>query len=313
MKEVFKYCGDSGTYKDFVTSFLVDEVVGAGAKSVKDFRATNTKNMIDYFQIEERAATGLNPYLLRFVTSFLVSQDAKELRVAKNCLTNLLTLHMAMVFYFQGNQALVKKLLKSCLKLTAYCQKHCGELAKSGELQGVIQSKLLNLATSSIDFSPSSDKKFSEQQLLWLELHLSVDAMGRQAAEEHGVKIGKVLEDSKAISTLKQQKEILKERDNFHLLKYLHHLKNISQEQRDAMKKPVESNKPVFDVMTRSLIQIPEAQRITVKFKDTTKIKPLCYIGVSNDPKTGVVLKGARDKEFDWPSGSVYLFYPVQK
>jgi len=42
----------------------------------------------------------------------------------------------------------------------------------------------------------------------------------------YGIQIGKVLEDSEDISKLKQQKQILKEGDDFDLQLYLHHLKN---------------------------------------------------------------------------------------
>jgi len=65
--------------------------------------------------------------------------------------------------------------------------------------------------------------------------------------------------------------------------------------------------------MTRSYINIPEVQRMTIKMKDSTKLKPLTYYGISNDPDKDVQLKVAKDKEIDWPSGSVYFFYPIMK
>lgn len=105
-----------------------------------------------------------------------------------------------MVIYFQGNADLVKKLLKSTLKLIIFCQSHALDLARSGELNGVIQCKLLNLATKSINFGYDGDKKFNEQQLFWLEIHLKVDELWKQVNEEFGIKIPKILEDSKDIS-----------------------------------------------------------------------------------------------------------------
>lgn len=74
----------------------------------------------------------------------------------------------------------------------------------------------------------------------------------------------------------------------------------------------IETNRPVFETMTRAFIEIPEVQRLKIKFKDTMKLKELTYLGISNDPKTGIVLKSQHDKEFTWAAGSFYLFYPVQ-
>jgi len=75
----------------------------------------------------------------------------------------LLNLHFIMVIYFQGQMDLVKKLLKSALRIIMYCEKNSEELAKAGELEGIIQNKLLNLTTKSINYGKDNDKKFSEQ------------------------------------------------------------------------------------------------------------------------------------------------------
>jgi hypothetical protein len=40
--------------------------------------------------------------------------------------------------------------------------------------------------------------------------------------------------------------------------------------------------------MTRCHVEIPEVQRMTIKMKDTTKLKPLSYFGLSNDPENDV-------------------------
>lgn len=202
-----------------------------------------------------------------------------------------------MIIYFQGDNELIKKLLKSTLRLIVFCQSHALDLAQSGELNGVIQCKLLNLATKSIFFGYDSDKKFNEQQLFWLEIHLKVDELWKQVNEEFGIKISKILEDSRDISELKQKKQILKEQDNFDLQMYLYHLKNCTQEQKDTMKINLESNNPMFNVMTRSHINMPEVQRMTIRMKDNTKLKPLCYYGISNDPDQEVQLKVSKDKE----------------
>lgn len=202
IRDVFTFCrGTEGG--EFIRSFVLEEVLQAGVRSVRDFRATSTKNLIDYFQVEEKAATGLNPYLLRFVSSYLVKEEAQDLTEIKNCLSSLISLHLCMVFYFQSHQALVKKLLKSCLKLVSFCKKHGQTLAKSGELTGIAQNHLLNLATKNVNYADQSDKRFSDQQLLFLELHLAVDSLCDEAAKRHNVHVGKVLEDSEAICAVR--------------------------------------------------------------------------------------------------------------
>jgi hypothetical protein len=65
--------------------------------------------------------------------------------------------------------------------------------------------------------------------------------------------------------------------------------------------------------MNRAFIELPEVQRLTVKFKDSMVLKDLTFIGICNDPAKGIELKTVRDKEFEWGAGSFYLFYPVYK
>lgn len=52
---------------------------------------------------------------------------------------------------------------------------------------------------------------------------------------------------------------------------------------------------------------------MTIKMKDSTKLKPLSYFGLSFDPDQDVQLKVEKDKEIEWPSGSAYLFYPLRE
>lgn len=74
----------------------------------------------------------MNPYLLRFITSYLVKEDLPDLKDLKNCIATLINLHLAMVFTFQDSKLLIRKLLKSCLKLVSYAIKHCKELVETG-------------------------------------------------------------------------------------------------------------------------------------------------------------------------------------
>jgi len=67
MKSIFAFCRKSKDLNQFIKAFLLKEVLRAGVKSVQDFRVEKTKKVTDYFQIEEKAVNGLNPYLLRFM------------------------------------------------------------------------------------------------------------------------------------------------------------------------------------------------------------------------------------------------------
>lgn len=204
INDIFNYCDKDEKFKEVTKYFLVEEIIKSGIKSIKDFQETKTKNVIDYFQQEEKASTGLNPYLLRYFTKYLIKNESKLLSQTKNCITNLMNLHMLMVIYFNQNVDLIKKLLKTVIQLITFCQDHAEELAKSGELDGVIQNKLINLCTKSTFYGKDSDKKFSIQQLFLLEIHLKIDELWKRANDDFGIKITKVLEDSKEISKLKQ-------------------------------------------------------------------------------------------------------------
>lgn len=204
MKSMFNYCDKSEQFKDYTAYFFVEEVIKSGLKSVKDFKETNAKNLIDYFNVEERAAVMLNPYLLRFFTKFLIKNDSEQFLKHKNSITNLINMHLLMVIQFHGSNGIIKKLLKSVLYLLLFCFQNSEKLAKAGELTGVIQNKLLNQLTKSINYGKDSDKKFSEQQLYLLEIHLRIDEIWKHIDEAYGIKIGKLLEDSEDISKLKQ-------------------------------------------------------------------------------------------------------------
>ena len=89
----------------------------------------------------------------------------------------MLNLHLIFLVQNQENKHLANKLLKSLIRLINYCETNCEELAKSGELKGLIQNKLFGLIINSLDFSIKSDKKFSNQQLYLLEMYIKVGSI----------------------------------------------------------------------------------------------------------------------------------------
>jgi hypothetical protein len=68
----------------------------------------------------------------------------------------------------------VKKLLKSTLRLVSFATRNVTTLAGAGELTALVQNKLIKLVTSGIDFKDESadERRLTEQQLLFLELHM---------------------------------------------------------------------------------------------------------------------------------------------
>lgn len=65
-----------------------------------DFKESKTKKIQDYFVYEERAVNGLNPYLLKFVTAYLIKTDSLLLTETRHAIANLFNVHLLMVFSF---------------------------------------------------------------------------------------------------------------------------------------------------------------------------------------------------------------------
>jgi hypothetical protein len=97
ISNIFNYCDKNEKFKDYTAYFFVEEVIKSGLKSVKDFKDTSAKNIIDYFSVEERAAVMLNPYLLRYFTKYLVKKESDLFLKQKNSLANLVNMHLLMV------------------------------------------------------------------------------------------------------------------------------------------------------------------------------------------------------------------------
>ena len=90
-----------------------------------------------------------------------------------------------MIIYFQDDKKLVTKLLKSCLKLIEFANKHMVQLTKTGDIAAIVQNKLLKLIIEEVNFKDqvSDNKYFTDQQLIFLELHLKIEELGKKAEE----------------------------------------------------------------------------------------------------------------------------------
>jgi hypothetical protein len=72
-------------------------------------------------------------------------------------------------------------------------------LYNTGELQRIVLIKLINGVTSQVDYAFEESKKFSTQQILFLELHLSITDMSKKALNEYNLHIGNISNESEAI------------------------------------------------------------------------------------------------------------------
>jgi len=120
--DVFAFCekSENPVIGKFIKEFFIKDILRAGVDAVKDFRASKVKKLTEFFNAEEKAVHGLNPYLLRFITGYLIKKDSSLLLETRDCLPNLINMHLLSVFYFQEDKSLVKKLLKTSLRLVQY-------------------------------------------------------------------------------------------------------------------------------------------------------------------------------------------------
>ena len=124
------------------------------------------------------------------------------------------------------------KLLRSCLKLIDHARVNLKAFSESGELKEVVQSQIVKFVSSQMNYTDEckDSKYFTNQQLMFLELHLAIEKIREEANLKHGCHIPKFLSDSLAICHVKKFMQIMKEKDSFDLLKYLYHLKALETE-----------------------------------------------------------------------------------
>jgi hypothetical protein len=78
------------------------------------------------------------------------------------------------------------------------------------------------------------------------------------------------------------------------------------------MNQTVECSHPSFQVKTRAFINFPQVNRLQIKIKESTQLQQLSYIGISQAADKDIKYKTEKDTEFEWPSGSFYIHYPVK-
>lgn len=312
VRDVLTFCKKSDKYKSFYEAFVKEQIMVASHKNIEEIKGTNQLSMMSHLNDTDGVTSGVNPYLLVLVAKYVLKEEDENFLLKDNFISKMIDYLMFMAIYSENDQIkLVNKLLKESMSLLCYAKKNCHKLGQTDQLKSIIQNHLVKQVTSTCSYEINSDTKMSTQQILWLEIHLMIDSIQEEAMKTHNIHIGKVLTDSEPICQLKKNKQIIAERESFELLKYLYHLNHLDEDKKALVNVNLETNHPAFDTVTRAFVEIPEVQRVKVKFKENMKIKDLTYVGISNDPKKGLTLKNASAGEFEWPSANFYMFYPV--
>jgi hypothetical protein len=157
-------------------------------------------------------------------------------------------------------------------------------------------------------------KFFSTQQIIFLEIHLAISSMCDRISSLHGINLGKVVEDSEDICKIKQLKQILREQEEFSLLRYLMHFESLKDDQKECLNMKITAQEPLLDANCRAYVHVPEVQNLSVKAPSNLKFGPFEFYGVSTQADgKNMEVKSASDKEFRWFSNSLYMFYPLKK
>jgi hypothetical protein len=119
--------------------------------------------------------------------------------------------------------------------------------------------------------------------MLFLELHIAIESLREDSNTNMGANIPMFLTDTKAIKYIKRSMQILKEKDDFQLLSYLYHLENISKADKAKMNKTYETIHPEYNVKTRTHLEIPEVDKMTIQVSETSQMKYLSQVGISSD------------------------------
>jgi len=163
--------------------------------------------LTDFFSTQDNATTGLNPYMLIFISKFIINGKKVEVLKVKNLLANFINLLLLFSISFYENKILTIKLLKMVAKLLVFAKENSAVLAKSGEMELIIKNSLIKEATKVINFedeASSNSLKFTDSQLIFMELHLMLDRLRDYVEEKDGVYIGRILEDSQEMSLVKR-------------------------------------------------------------------------------------------------------------
>lgn len=75
MRRIFNYSINAeGHAGQFVKNFFENGCLKTGVRSVQEIRAEKASGVLDFYQNEDNALNGCNPYLLKFAVQWLLEE-----------------------------------------------------------------------------------------------------------------------------------------------------------------------------------------------------------------------------------------------
>jgi hypothetical protein len=165
------------------------------------------------------------------------------------------------------------------------------------------------------DFTAES---FSEIQKLLLEVYLSIITL-KDIAKEKNHKIEDSLQLTPGISNAKLALRIVREKEEYKMLKYYIHLDSLPAHIKKSSNQFFGVMHPHLDVKIRAKYSIADVERIQFKSNDKCEFKPFTFVGISQtkDGKDMELCSKENLKENEgikkFNSSHFYVFYPVKK
>jgi len=333
LRRLFTFCLDPNAVGDFANKaedfahrFLADDIIRAGCETLKQLQDKKSDVPSKFFTNEDQNITLLTPYMLKFGISLFIENRAKWLTENNSYLPNLFSMAVGMILKFWNTtkeNAIITKLLHSCIHLVFYMSEYLKEMNDNGILEKFVNEPLITKIVKQIDYEKADkpdNKSFSEKQKLLLEIYLGLIGLVQKASNDFGrLTWDSTLEITKGISIAKRGLQIIKEKDAFNFLPYFIHHKDLKDNEKNMLNQTYESNHNAFNVKTCGKFVIDQVERMTIKFSDKSDFKPLTWMGIATDAKgAGMHLydkeeikKNDGKKEFNM--SHFYSFYPIVK
>lgn len=231
----------------------------------------------------------------------------------KHGVTNFVNLLLMNGLIFNQQNSALCKFTKQTFKLLNFASENLKNLIDSEQIQELIQNKLIKEVTSKLEMQvgQSTSQKFQNHCIILIEIHILLDHIQETVLKQFGLYVGKILEDSQSMSKLKMIRQSVMEGEKFNLVKYNYFLNKLGDEDKKRVTVRVETNHPAFDCQVRAQVWLPQVMRMTVKFKDSMKLKDFTKVGLSVDQTSEMQLLREPKNPFDWSSGHVTITYPV--
>lgn len=175
-----------------------------------------------FFDTEATAIEFLHPSLLRFAINICLEFRVTVVRESKTYLPTLMGLALGfyLKFWVPNDSSVPMKLLSTCQSIVFFTQEYLDELLVTDVVSKIINTPILTYVIKEIDYTVDS---FSDVQKLLLEVYLSIITL-KDMAEEKNAKIDSILQMTPGISLAKRCLRIVREKQDFQLLKYYVHL-----------------------------------------------------------------------------------------